>query len=465
MIFRRMLMELISKNAAKQSEILGSIEETSGEQIEEIVKIAHEAYEDWSLKDISERVNILRHVYDVLKDNSASIAELITKEMGKPITLAENEVRDTLKNILWNLDNAEEVLTPEITYEDDEQMQKVVYAPRGVSVVISPFNFPFSLSCAIGFQNMIVGNTVINKPDPNLPLLTELLDKLFRSTDLPKGVQQFVYGDREVGESLVNKDINMICFTGNTKTGEHLYKVAAEKMIPILMELGGSAPGIVCEDADVDKVIKGMYAKKFSTMGQLCHALKRLIVHESLFDKIVDSLKEIATSQVIGNPMDRDTTMGPLVNETQLNKLVEQLEDAKAKGAKIICGGNKPIEGENYFEPTIVINVTRDMRIWNEEVFGPILPIVSFKDEEEAIKLANDTIYGLGSYIYTTDASRFERISRRINSGMVGFNNVAYSAPYNPFGGTKRSGIGRTRGKWGLMYLCDIKTISYDKKI
>jgi len=212
-------------------------------------------------------------------------------------------------------------------------------------------------------------------------------------------------------------------------------------------------------------VIKGMYAKKFSTMGQLCHALKRLIVHESLFDKIVDSLKEIATSQVIGNPMDRDTTMGPLVNETQLNKLVEQLEDAKAKGAKIICGGNKPIEGENYFEPTIVINVTRDMRIWNEEVFGPILPIVSFKDEEEAIKLANDTIYGLGSYIYTTDASRFERISRRINSGMVGFNNVAYSAPYNPFGGTKRSGIGRTRGKWGLMYLCDIKTISYDKKI
>ena len=458
-------MKLISKNAANQNEILGSVEETTKEEIEKIVDLAHKAYDEWSLKSIGERVTILRGVYDALLENSDNIAELITKEMGKPITLAENEVKDTLKHILWNLDNAESILTPEITYEDDEKMHKVVYAPRGVSVVISPFNFPFSLSCAVGFQNMIVGNTIINKPDPNLPLLTELLDKLFRSTDLPLGVQQFVYGGREVGEILVNQDIDMICFTGNTKTGEHLYKIAAEKMIPILMELGGSAPGIVFEDADVDKVIKGMYGKKFSTMGQLCHALKRLIVHESLFDKVVNGLKEIAESQVIGNPMNRETTMGPLVNEAQLNKLMDQLEDAKNKGAKVICGGNRPVAGENYFEATIVTNVTKDMRIWNEEVFGPVLPVVSFKDEEEAIKLANDTIYGLGSYIYTTDIEKFERVSKRINSGMVGFNNVAYSAPYNPFGGTKRSGIGRTRGKWGLMYLCDIKTISYDKTI
>lgn len=458
-------MELISKNASNQKEILGSVEETTKEEIEKIVDRAHKAYDEWSLKSIGERVAILRGVYDVLLENSDNIAELITKEMGKPIALAENEVKDTLKNILWNLDNAEEVLKPEITYEDDEKMHKVIYAPRGVSVVISPFNFPFSLSCAVGFQNMIVGNTIINKPDPNLPLLTELLDKLFRSADLPLGVQQFVYGGREVGEILVNQDINMICFTGNTKTGEHLYKVAAEKMIPILMELGGSAPGIVFEDADIDKVIKGMYGKKFSTMGQLCHALKRLIVHESLFDKVVDGLKEIALSQVIGDPMNRETTMGPLVNEVQLNKLMDQLEDAKNKGAKVICGGNRPVDGENYFEATIVTNVTKDMRIWNEEVFGPVLPVVSFKTEEEAIELANDTIYGLGSYIYTTDKNKFERVSKRINSGMVGFNNVAYSAPYNPFGGTKKSGIGRTRGKWGLMYLCDIKTISYDKTI
>lgn len=458
-------MKLISRNAAKQSEIFGSVEETTEEEIKDMVNLAHDAYDDWSLRSMSERITILREVYDVLSENSSRLAELITKEMGKPITLAENEVKDTLKHILWGLDNAEELLKPEITYEDDEQMQKVVYAPRGVSVVISPFNFPFSLSCDLAFKNMIVGNTVINKPDPNLPLLTELLDKLFRSTNLPKGVQQFVYGGREVGDILVNQDINMICFTGNTKTGEHLYRVAAEKMIPILMELGGSAPGIVLEDADIDKVIKGMYGKKFSTMGQLCHALKRLIVHESLFDDVVNRLKEIAESQVIGDPMDRDTTMGPLVNETQLNKLMEQLEDAKNKGAKVICGGNRPISGENYFEATIVTNVTRDMRIWNEEVFGPVLPVVSFKTEEEAIELANDTIYGLGSYIYTTDIEKFERIGKRINTGMVGFNNVAYSAPYNPFGGTKRSGIGRTRGKWGLMYLCDIKTISYDKTV
>lgn len=458
-------MKLNSINASKQNEILGSVEETTKEEIDKMVKLSHKTYEDWSLKPMSERIEVLRGVYNLLLDNSEAIATLITKEMGKPIIYARNEVRDTLKNILWSLDNSEDLLAPEITYEDEKQMQKVCYVSRGVAVVISPFNFPFSLCCAIAFQNMIVGNTVICKPDHNLPLLVELLDKLFKESELPNGVCQFVYGGREIGDYLVNQDINMICFTGNTKTGEHLYKVAADKMIPILMELGGSAPGIVFEDANLDRIIDGLYMKKFSNMGQLCHALKRLIVHESLFDEVVNRLKHIASSQIIGDPLDEKTTMGPLVNATQLEKLVDQLEDAKEKGAKIICGGNKQIDKENYFAPTIVTNINKNMRLWQEEVFGPILPVISFKTEEEAIELANDTIYGLGGYIYTESLERFERVSKQINTGMIGFNNVAYSAPYNPFGGTKRSGLGRTRGKWGLMYLCDVKTISYDKEI
>ena len=256
----------------------------------------------------------------------------------------------------------------------------------------------------------------------------------------------------------------MICFTGNTKTGEYLYKAAANKMIPILMELGGSAPGIICQDADIDAVIKGVFNKKFTNAGQLCHALKRLIVHESKFHEVVEKLKYIAASQVIGDALDRETTMGPLVSEKQLNTLIEQFNDAVSKGAKIICGGKQPagLKG-SYFEPTILTNITKDMRVWKEEVFGPVLPVVSFKTIDEAIDLANDTIYGLGGYVFTTSKETFNMVSRELKTGMVSCNNLAYSSAYNPFGGTKASGLGRTRGKWGFQGLCNIKIIAFEK--
>ncbi|MEG1990016.1 MAG: aldehyde dehydrogenase family protein [Clostridia bacterium] len=292
--------------------------------------------------------------------------------MGKPITQAENEVKSTLNNIKWDLDNADKCIAPEITFENDIEIQKVFYEPKGIVVSISPFNYPFSLCCAITIQNLIVGNVVISKPDPNTPLLYKLLEEIFNNSKLPKGVQQFVYGGKEIGSFLVEQDIDMICFTGNTKTGEYLYKVAASKMIPILMKLGGSAPGIICEDANIDAVIKGVFNKKFSNAGQLCHALKRLIVHESKLDEVVEKLKDIAEKQIIGDSSNRNTTMGSLVSEKQLNTLVEQFNDAVSKGAKAVCGGKQPdnLKG-SYFEPTLLTNVTKDMKVWKKEVFGP----------------------------------------------------------------------------------------------
>ena len=381
--------------------------------------------------------------------------------MGKPITQSESEIKSTLKNIKWDLENAKNCIAPEITFENDTEMQKVFYEPKGIVVAISPFNYPFSLCCAIAFQNLIVGNVVISKPDQNLPLLYKFLEEILSNTNLPSGVWQFVFGGKEIGSFLVEQEIDMICFTGNTKTGEYLYKVAASKMIPILMELGGSAPGIVCEDADIDNVIQGIFKKKFSNSGQLCHALKRLIVHESIFDEVIDKLQKIVESQVIGESLDRNTTIGPLVNKKQLNTLTEQFDDAINKGAKVICGG-KQLE-EKYFEPTLLTNITKDMKVWKEEVFGPILPVVSFKTIEEAIELANDTIYGLGGYVFTTNKENFEKISKKLKTGMVACNNLVYSAPYNPFGGVKKSGLGRTRGKWGLRGLCNIKIVTFEK--
>ncbi len=455
-------MKIISINPSN-NEMLGEMEETTKEQVIEKISLAKSVQSKWANLDIDKRTEILKEIYNKFEENLDKIANLISLEMGKPIAQSENEIKSTLKNIKWDLENAKDCIAPEITFESDKEIQKVFYEPKGIVVAISPFNYPFSLCCAIAFQNLIVGNVVISKPDPNLLLLYKFLEEILNNSNLPAGVWQFVLGGKEIGSFLVEQDIDMICFTGNTKTGEYLYKVAANKMIPILMELGGSAPGIVCEDADIDNVIAGIFKKKFSNSGQLCHALKRLIVHETVFDEVVSKLKDIAESQVIGNPLDRNTTIGPLVNKKQLNTLLEQFNDAVNKGANVICGGKQAKEKENYFEPTILTNITKDMKVWKEEVFGPILPVISFKTIEEAIELANDTIYGLGGYVFTTNKENFEKISKELKTGMVACNNLAYSAPYNPFGGVKKSGLGRTRGKWGLRGLCNIKVVTFEK--
>ncbi len=453
-------MKIISINPSN-NEILGEVEETTKEEVIEKVNSAKSVQTEWSNLDIDKRIKILEEIYNKFEKNTDEIANLMSLEMGKPITQSENEIKSTLKTMKWDLENAAKCIATEVTFENDKEMQKVFYEPKGIIVAISPFNYPFSLCCAVAFQNLIVGNIVISKPDPNVPLLYKFLEEILNNTKLPDGVWQFVFGGKEIGSFLVEQDIDMICFTGNTKTGEYLYKVAADKMIPILMELGGSAPGIVCEDANIDDVIQGIFKKKFSNSGQLCHALKRLIVHENIFDEVVNKLKKIAEAQVIGGPLDRSTEIGPLVNEKQMNTLLEQFNDAKNKGANVICGG-KQLKG-NYFEPTILTNITKDMKVWKEEVFGPILPVVKFKTIEEAIELANDTIYGLGGYVFTTNRQNFEKISKELKTGMVAWNNLAYSAPYNPFGGVKKSGLGRTRGKWGLRGLCNIKVITFEK--
>lgn len=455
-------MKLVSVNPYND-EIVGECEENTKEEIVSKVKLAKSIKNEWANFDIEKRIEVLRDLYNTLNKNIEEIASLISKEMGKTIIQAETEVKSTLNNISWDLDNAKKYVVPEVTFEDEKQVQKVFYEPKGVVVAISPFNYPFSLCCAIAFQNLIVGNTVISKPDPKLPLLYKFLENIINNSKLPKGVWQIVFAEREVASYLVEQDIDMICFTGNTKTGEYLYSVAAKKMIPILMELGGSAPGIVCEDADIDDVIQGIFKKKFSNSGQLCHALKRLIVHESIFDEVVNKLKVIADSQVLGNPLERETTMGPLVSKKQLETLLEQFNDAVKNGANVVCGGERVGDKGNFFKPTILTNINKDMKVWNEEVFGPILPVVSFKSLDEAIELANDTIYGLGGYAFTTNKDTFEKISKELKTGMISCNNLAYSAPYNPFGGVKKSGLGRTRGKWGIQELCNIKIVAFEK--
>lgn len=287
---------------------------------------------------------------------------------------------------------------------------------------------------------------------------------MIENSALPHGVWTEIYGDGKTGDMLTDQDIDGITFTGSTNVGQHLSKKAFEKWITAVMELGWSAPGIICEDADIDSVLETIYFMRFSNSGQMCDGLKRLIVYRSRYDELVEKLGKKLKSMKLWNPLDETIDIGPLVSESQLQNITRQFEDAIQKWAIIESqlSINKKLSGA-YFTPTILGKITRDMLIWKEEVFGPILPIITYDSIEESLELANDTIYGLGAYVFTENRDVFDYLARHIQSGMVQMNNVNYCIPSDPFGGYKSSGIGREHGKQWFHELCNIKVISQPK--
>jgi acyl-CoA reductase-like NAD-dependent aldehyde dehydrogenase len=309
--------------------------------------------------------------------------------------------------------------------------------------------------------NLIAGNTVVFKISEECPLTGKLIEEIMNSGNLPEGVFSEVYGDGRIGQKLAESDVNLIWFTGSTKVGKLLYKIAAEKFIKVILEMGGSSPAVLFEDVDIPDVIPEIYTGRFRNCGQSCNAVKRLIVHESIFDEVVKKLKEETEKKVIGDPSDEKTQLGSLVAKRQLDLLQNQVKDAVDKGAKITTGGKTPdnLKGA-FYEPTILTNITKDMRVWKEEVFGPVLPVVPFKTEEEAVELANDTIYGLGSRVYSKDLERARRVASKIDAGTVEINYTSRWMSCNPFGGYKQSGMGREHGMIGFRELCQIKVIS-----
>lgn len=455
--------KIISTNPSKGYEIVGEVEFSTEEEIKQKVERAKSAFKSWKDIGLEERVSLLRRVTEVIADKKDDLAKQATQEMGMPISQTRFDIDDGLRYFNWYLDNAEKYLSPEVIYKDDQAINKVFYEPLGVAAVISPWNYPLSNFVWGAGQNLVVGNTVVFKHSEECPLFGKLLEEIITPI-LPEGVFNEIYGDGTVGDLLLHQDIDLISFTGSSRAGKQLYKVAAERFIKIVLEMGGSAPGIIFEDADVDEVLETIYSARFSNCGQMCDALKRLIVHESKYDEVVQKLKTVLSSKKVGDPLDESTDIGPLVAKRQLELLEEQVKDAVDNEAEVVTGGKRPegLDGA-YYEPTILTKVTKDMRVWQEEVFGPVLPVIQFKTEEEAIELANDTKYGLGAYVYTQDKERALRVASKINTGMVSINNTSYIQPCSPFGGTKESGLGREHGKFGFAELSNIKVVSTEK--
>ena len=458
------MAKIISTNPGKNYEFIGEVEISSDEEIAEKVKNAQEAKSNWKGLGVKKRIEAIRPIYEEFIKRKEEIIELIIKEIGKTRKDANAELNRYSNEFRWFLDNGEMALKEEITYEDDKTIHKAYYEPFGVSAVITPWNYPFGMFVWGNIPNLIAGNTVVFKHSEECPLTGKLIEDIMLSKNLPRGVFNEIYGAGSVGSKLLNQDINLIWFTGSSKTGKEIYKIAANKFIKAVLEMGGSNPGIVFKDADIDKCIDKLYAKRFTACGQTCDALKRLIVEESVFYEVIEKLKKKVESKIVGEPGKKDTDVGSLVAKRQLDLLEAQVKDATGKGAKVITGGKRPnnLKGA-YYMPTILANITKDMRVWNEEVFGPVLVVVPFKDEDEAISLANGTEYGLGALVFTNDKKRAERIALKIEAGTVEINSAIHWVACNPFGGYKSSGMGREHGIYGFHELCQIKVISKEK--
>ncbi|MBI2344786.1 aldehyde dehydrogenase [Candidatus Dependentiae bacterium] len=458
--------KIIVINPGDNYKIIAEIEASTSQEIDQKIMLAHQVFKIWSQYSVHERIKILEKLFKAFDIQRHEIAKLIAIEMGMPISVcSEIDIRVGLNYFQGYLDNAEVWLKQEIVFENATERHTVFFEGLGVVAASIPWNFPFTNFIWAVIPNLLVGNTIVLKHSENCVLTTKLLEKIFLASHILEGVCNFVYGKgHDVGDYLINSNVDMIWFTGSTQTGHHVYQVAASKAIPVILELGGSAPGIIFEDVDIDKVIDLIYVYRFANSGQSCDALKRLIVHESIFDKIVDKLQWLLSTKKVGSPLDITTDLGPIVNKKQLETIQAQVADAIYKGGKIICGGKQPEDlMGSYYEPTIITNISKSMKIYTEEVFGPVLAVLSFKTQQEAIDLANDTIFGLGGYIFSSDKKRAFSVAQKLKTGNIGINKANYVIPQDVFGGYKKSGIGREHGKIGIRSLCQMKLIAEEK--
>ena len=457
-------MEKLKSINPSNYQLLGEADISSLHEIGEKVGLAINAQKEWGNLGVKKRVELLRKVIENFRSRKAEFTLLESREMGMPISEAKMDFDATLDYANWYFDNAEKYLSPATTFENKKEIHQVFYEPIGVSAVIIPWNFPFANVVWSALQGLIAGNVVVLKHSEEVPLCGKFIEDIFTHY-LPKGVFNEIYGDGEVGKLLVEQDINLIAFTGSTRTGRYLYETAGKKFIKAVMELGGSAPGIIFDDADINLSVENVCGLRLLNAGQCCDGLKRLIVQENVFDEVIQKISSIFSAKKIGNAEQKTTEMGPLVAQRQLHLLISQVEDAKLRGAEVIAGGNSLEKqmGGAFFEPTVLTNITKEMKVWKEEIFGPVLPIVKFKTEQESIELANQTVYGLGAYVFTKDKEKADRVADLIQAGMVGVNGTNYLMPSNPFGGYKNSGFGRVHGEYGFHEVTQTKIVARKK--
>jgi acyl-CoA reductase-like NAD-dependent aldehyde dehydrogenase len=430
----------------------------SVDEINHKVKNARTALKSWKSLDIAERCSLARKLGRVMRKNKDEYSRTITEEMGKPIRQAIAEVEKCAWLCDYYSETAESFLRDELI-PTEFRKSFVSFEPLGVIAGIMPWNFPFWQAMRFAVPALSAGNVEILKHSSVCLGSALKLEDAFLEAGFPESVFQCVIGNSTAGEALIKSDIDAVSVTGSIETGKRVAELASQNLKKFVLELGGSDPFIVLEDADLNQTAYMAAQSRLLNTGQSCIAAKRFIVVKDVADKFIKLFVENTEAEVVGDPMDSKTTVGPLVRESQRQALSIQVEDARNKGANILTGGN-PIDGEGYFfEPTVLGDVKHEMKVVREEVFGPAAPVIVVEGEEEAIAEANNSEFGLGASIWTNNLERGTRLGRQIQSGIVSINEMVKSDPRLPFGGTKSSGIGRELSEFGIREFVNIKSI------
>ena len=438
-----------------------SVSDCGVDEAEAAVQAANEALAKWKGQSAEYRSNILLQWFKLIQQNSTKIAELITREQGKPITEARAEVSYGASFIQWFAEEAKRTYGDVIPTPSQDRRILALKQPVGVCVAITPWNFPLAMITRKIAPALAVGCTVVVKPAEDTPLTALELAALAEEAGIPKGVLNVVTCSEAeaVGTHLTTHPlVRKISFTGSTQVGKILMKNAAENVAKISLELGGNAPFIVFDDADIEAAVDGAIASKYRNAGQTCICANRILVQSAIYDKFVDTYTDRVRSLKVGVGTESGVQIGPLINEQGVEKVERLMTDAVSKGASIRTGGHR-MEGL-FYEPTVIDGLNDEMDMHSEEIFGPVSAIYRFEKEEDGIRMANNTVYGLAAYFYANDLSRVWRVSESLEYGMVGVNTGSISTAVAPFGGVKQSGIGREGSKYGVDEYLEIKYVA-----
>jgi acyl-CoA reductase-like NAD-dependent aldehyde dehydrogenase len=440
-------------------EVLNEYKIMTKEQINDKVKKAQITFQDWK-KDASKRIDLLHDFATQLRKDKENLARIATNEMGKAIKEARSEVEKCAWAMEYYADNGQIFSTDEVV-NTDARKTVIRFQPIGVIGSIMPWNFPYWQALRFAAPSLMIGNTIVLKPASATMQCGIEIEKTFNRVGIPDGVFQTLVGDSSIAESLIDSDINAVTFTGSVPVGAKVAQRATSQIKKTVLELGGSDPFIVCEDADIEKASNGAIKGRFINCGQSCIASKRFIIVKNVANEFIEKFVQKAEKLKVGDPLSDDTDIGPLVNASGLKKIDSQVKNSVKEGAEVLTGGEQIGRKGYFYRPTVLKNVNPKMQIAQEEVFGPVAPIIVAGDEAEAIELANDSEYGLGASIWTQDLDKAERLSNSVESGIVSVNNVVASDPRVPFGGVKKSGFGRELSRYGMLEFVNIKSVRF----
>jgi acyl-CoA reductase-like NAD-dependent aldehyde dehydrogenase len=448
-------IETINPSTGK---VIATYNSMTSEEVSQKTKNSRIAFENWRKIDISERCTYMRRLGRIMKKNKEDYAKLITEEMGKPIRQSLAEIDKCAWVCDYYSEHAESFLRDELI-PTEFRKSFVSFEPLGVIACIMPWNFPFWQVMRFAVPALTAGNVGILKHSSICMGTALQIEQAFKNAGFPENTFQSIIGDYRAGEALVESGIDAVSVTGSVNTGRRVAELATKDLKKFVLELGGSDPFIVLEDADLSQTAHMAAQSRLLNNGQSCIAAKRFIVVKDIVEKFTKLFVEETESEVVGEPMDSKTTVGPLVRESQREALAQQVDDAKTKGASILTGGNSIKRDGFFYEPTIVSQVDHGMKIIKEEVFGPAAPIIVVNNEEEAIREANNSEFGLGASIWTNNIERGIRLAREVQSGIVSVNEMVRSDPRLPFGGIKHSGIGRELSEIGIKEFVNVKSV------